>query len=378
MGPRAPKLLFFVTVDWFFCSHFMERAKAARRAGYEVIVLTQVDRYRSAIEDAGLRLIPLAIDRRSLSPLEALNTMWQLVRVFRHERPDLLHQVAIKPILLGGLAARVAGIRRVVNAVVGGGYLFTSTSLLMRSIRPVIRLALRFLLNPPGSRVIFENQDDLVTFVQAHQVRAKDAVLIRGAGVNVDLFQHRSAHNTVPLIVVPARLLWDKGLGEFVEAARLLRNQGIRARFALVGDVDPGNRASIDPIVLHQWRAEGVVELWGFRSDMPQVLAEADIVCLPSYREGLPKALLEAMAAGLPCVTTDVPGCREAVRDGENGLLVPLRDHKTLALALNRLIQDPDLRDQMGQRGKARASTEFASPIICQRTLDVYEELLAS
>lgn len=377
MRPRAPKLLFFVTVDWFFCSHFIERAKAARQAGYEVLVLTHVDRHRATIEEAGLRLIPLDIDRRSLSPLAALKTLKQLVCVFRHERPDLLHQVALKPILLGGLAARISGINRVVNAVVGGGYLFTSPSRVVRAIRPLMNLALKLMLNPQGSRVIFENQDDLSDFVIARQVREADAVLIRGAGVDADLFQPRSVCRPVPLVVVPARLLWDKGLGEFVAAARQLRAQGIQARFALVGDQDPENRASIDPAVLDEWKAEGVVELWGFRRDMPQVLAEADIVCLPSYREGLPKALLEAMAAGLPCVTADVPGCREAVRDGENGWLVPPRDSKALAQALRLLIENPDLRNQMGQRGREMVLAEFASPIICRQTLQVYEKMLA-
>ena len=378
MRPRAPKLLYFVTVDWFFCSHFIERAKAARQAGYDVVVLTHVDRHRSVIEEADLRLIPLTIDRRSLNPLEAFRTLIQLIHVFRRERPDVLHQIALKPILLGGFAARLTGIKRVVNAVVGGGYVFTSTSPLVRAIRPLMRLALRLLLNPPGSCVIFENRDDLRSFVASHQVRAEDAVLIRGAGVNADLFQPRAVRRTVPLVVVTARLLWDKGLGEFVAAARLLRQKGVQSRFAIVGDVDPGNRASIDPAILDQWRTEGIVQLLGFRQDMPQVLAAADIACLPSYREGLPKALLEAMAAGLPCVTTDVPGCREAVRDRENGYLVPPRNHEALAHALQQLIEDPDLRHQMGQRGRAMVMAEFASPIICQQTLHVYERLMLS
>lgn len=378
MRHHAPKLLFFVTVDWFFCSHFIERAKAAQRAGYDVVVLTRVDQHRSVIEGAGLRLIPLTIDRRSLNPLEAFKTLVKLVHVFRRERPDVLHQIALKPILLGGFAARLTGIKRVVNAVVGGGYVFTSTSPLMRAVRPLMRLALKLLLNPPGSCVVFENQDDLSSFVRSHQVRAEAAVLIRGAGVDADLFQPQPVRRTTPLVVVTARLLWDKGLGEFVAAARLLRAQGIQARFALVGDLDADNRACIDPAVLDEWKAEGVVELWGFRRDMPKVLREADIVCLPSYREGLPKSLLEAMAAGLPCVTTDVPGCREAVQNGENGWLVPPRDPQALARALNLLIENPDLRCRMGQRGRDMVLTEFASPIICQQTLQVYERMLLS
>lgn len=355
----------------------MERAKAAQEAGYEVAVLTHVDHHGAAIEEAGLRLIPLSIDRRSLNPLLALKTLHQLLRVLRKEKPDLLHQVALKPILLGGLAARIIGIKRVVNAVVGGGYAFTSQVSLMRALRPFIKLALRMLLNPPGSKVVFENQDDLSAFVLAGHVRAQDAILIKGAGVDANLFQPRPVRDSPPLVLVTARLLWDKGIGEFVAAARLLRRQGISARFALVGDVDPGNRACIDTSIIDAWKAEGVVELWGFRQDMPKVLAEADIACLPSYREGLPKALLEAMAAGLPCVATDVPGCREAVRHAHNGLLVPPRNHEALAEALRQLIENPDLRQEMGQRGIAMVITEFSSPIICGQTLEVYESLRA-
>jgi len=378
MSNRTPKLIFFVTVDWFFCSHFMERAKAARQAGYEVCVVTSMSRHRSDIENADCRVIELDVDRRSLSPISAFRTIRQLIVVLRQERPDILHLVAIKPILLGGLAARMTGVTKVVNAVVGGGYAFTSTTPLMRVLRPLIKVALRFFLTPPGSRVVFENRDDLAAFVGAPQIRPEAAVLIRGAGVNLDLYSQRSTPNAVPLVVVPARLLWDKGLGEFVAAARLLRGQGVNARFAIVGGADPGNRASIPSAVLEQWRVEGVIELWGFRPNMPQVLAEADIVCLPSYREGLPKALLEGMAAGLPCVTSDVPGCREAVVHGDNGLLVPPRDHLALAKALHRLILDSDLRLQMGKRGRIMASTEFSSSIICRQTLQVYQHLLQS
>jgi glycosyltransferase involved in cell wall biosynthesis len=375
---RPPKLIYFVAVDWFFCSHFIDRAKAAQRAGFDVVVLTSIDRHRAEIESAGFRVIELRIDRKSLSLISAFQTIAKLMHIFRDERPDILHQVAIKPILLGGFAARITKIGKVVNAVVGGGYAFTSRSPLMLLLRPFIKLALGLLLNPPNSRVIFENKDDITSFVSARSVRPEAAVLIRGAGINIDFYSPRLSANDIPRVIVPARLLWDKGLGEFVDAARLLRSKGVVARFAVVGGEDVGNRASIPSAVLEQWRTDGDVELWGFRSNMPEVFAEADIVCLPSYREGLPKALLEGMAAGLPCVTTDVPGCREAVRDGENGLLVPPRDHEALAKALDRLIQDSELRTQMGIRGRNMAITEFATEIVCHQTLQVYEDLLQS
>lgn len=378
MRSNQPKLIFFVAVDWFFYSHFLERAKFALDAGYEVIVVTAVGHHRSDIERVGVRVIPLEIDRKSLNPFSALRTIWQLVAIFRRERPDIIHQVAIKPILLGGLAARVVGVMSVVNAVVGGGYAFTSKSRSMRILRPFLEVALKSLLNPVKSTVIFENRDDLIDFVEAHLVRSDATALIRGAGVSVEMYSVKAEVSEIPLVVVPTRLLWDKGLAEFVEAARILRRQGVKARYVIVGAEDPDNRASIPMAVLEKWRLEAAVELWGFRSDMPNVLAEADILCLPSYREGLPKALLEGMAAGLPCVTTDVPGCREAVIDGKNGLLVPARDPQALAAALCKLIVSPALRLQMGKCGREMASNEFSSSIICRQTLNVYEELLVA
>lgn len=378
MTSKSSKLIFFVTADWFFCSHFIDRAISAREAGYDVAVITQIsEKHQSIIESAGIRVIPLSIDRKSLNPFSALVTLWRVMQILQKEKPDILHQVALKPILIGGLAAKMARVNHIVNAVVGGGYALTSSSMLMRLLRPIIRLGLKLLLNPQGSRVIFENSDDLSTFVQEGWLRAEDAVLIRGAGVNESLFQSPPKNNTLPLIAMPSRLLWDKGVGEFVQAARMLRDSNVKARFVLVGHPDPGNRASIDPVVLEKWKEEGIVEFWGFRQDMPRVLNETDIVCLPSYREGLPKVLLEAMAASLPCVTTDVPGCREAVQDQENGLLVPPRDAEALAQALHKLIQNQEMRVQMGRNGRFKVLNDFSSSIICKKNLEVYEKLMS-
>ncbi|QHE78147.1 glycosyltransferase family 4 protein [Hydrogenophaga sp. PBL-H3] len=374
---HPPKLLFLVTVDWFFYSHFLSRATAAQKEGYEVVVLTHCNRHRESIEAAGLRMIPLHIDRRSMNPFSAVLACLRILRVYRYEHPTIVHQVALKPILLGGIAARLSGVKHIVNAMVGGGYVYTSTSPLMFIARPVIQLALRVLLNPQGSRVIFENVDDLESSVHTNQVRASDAVLIRGAGVDPVLYGRKSEGSGEPVVILAARLLWDKGIGEFVRAAETLRLRGIHARFVVVGDSDPGNRACIDNDTLTRWRQEGIVELWGFRKDMPEVLAQASIACLPSYREGLPKFLLEAMATGLPCVTTDVPGCREAVSHEDNGLLVPARDAGALSNALERLLLDPPLRSQMGTRGRQRIIEEFSSTLVEKQTLALYAEVLA-
>lgn len=377
MNRARPKLIFFVSVDWFFCSHFLGRAVAAREAGYEVLVLTDVNRHGEMIRAAGLRLLHLPISRSSLNPFGALLALLRIVRVYRRERPDLIHHVALKPILIGGLAARLTGCRRVVNAVVGGGYAFTAPHPVVRMIRPLLTLGLRLVLNPPGSRVVFENGDDLSGFAKDRLVSPEDAVLIRGSGVDPGRFPLRGATHGLPVVVLVARLLWDKGIGEFVAAAQALRQRGVQARFVIIGDVDPDNRASIDIATLDAWRSDGAVELWGFRSDIPEVLVTTDIACLPSYREGLPKFLLEAMAARLPCVTTDVPGCREAVRDGDNGLLVPARDALALADALERLLRDPAFARKMGERGRQRLEQEFSAQHVNASTLALYREILS-
>lgn len=376
MRRSGPKLLFFVTVDWFFCSHFLGRAVAAQQAGYEVIVLTRVERHGEIIRDAGFRLLPLKISRGSVNPLGALRALLHVVRVYRAESPDIVHHVALKPILLGTLAARLVGLRRVVNAVVGGGYAFSSGRILAQLLRPLVKTALKLLLNPQGSKVVFENKDDLESFSKTGLVRLADSVLIRGAGVDPGQFQPSVAVHEPHVVVLVARLLWDKGIGEFVEAARMLRQRGVTARFVIVGDVDPENRACIDAETIDSWRKDGIVELWGFRTDIPQVLAEASIACLPSYREGLPKSLLEAMAAGLPCVSTDVPGCREAVRDGDNGLLVPAKNPSALADALELLIKNPVLARRMGKRGRERLEQEFSAQQVNSATLALYREML--
>lgn len=371
-----PKLLLFVSVDWFFWSHFLDRAVAAARDGFDVVVVTHVTEHREKIEAAGLKVIHLTLDRKSVNPFLAFVALFRLWKILRRERPSIVHNVALKPIILGSLAARLMGRVPIVNAVVGGGFIFSSNGLVARSIRFPIGLALKLLLNPPMSRVVFENSDDLKSFVSLGYVHPRDAVLIRGAGVDLARYTQNDVAAGIPLIVLPARLLWDKGIGEFVDAARLLKRDRVIARFVVVGGPDPDNRASIDGETLAKWREEAVVEFWGFRSDMPAVLAKASVVCLPSYREGLPKALLDGMAAGLPCVTTDVPGCREAVVDGVNGILVAPRDHVALAQALRTLILDVKQRKSMGILGYSIAKKEFHNTLIQEKTSAVYRQLL--
>jgi glycosyltransferase involved in cell wall biosynthesis len=372
---RKPKLIMVLTEDWFFCSHFLERAVAARDAGYNVTILANENGKSALIRAAGLGFIGVPLKRRGLNPLVEARTVRAILAAYRELRPTLVHHVGLKPVLYGSLAARLAGLRSVVNAPVGMGFVFTSRSLKSRLLRPLVRLALRLFMNPSGSKVVFENGDDLANLVEEGAVRPQDAVLIRGSGIEVADYKPAIESPGPPIVALISRMLWDKGVGEFVEAARMLRADRISARFWLVGATDPQNPAAISEGQLRKWRDEGAVEWLGQRDDIPAILARSQIACLPSYREGLPRSLLEAMAAGLPIVSTDVPGCREAVRHGENGLLVPARDSVALAAGLRLLIEDPALRRRFGVAGRRRAEHEFASSIVIAQTLAVYAKL---
>jgi glycosyltransferase involved in cell wall biosynthesis len=370
-----PRLVMLLTEDWFFCSHFLERAAAARDAGYDVTVLANENGSAAQIRGAGLTFIPIPLNRQELNPLVEVKTLRAILAIYRKLRPALVHHVGLKPLIHGSLAARFAGIRTVVNAPVGMGFVFTSHSLKSRLLRPFVRLALRLLMNPRGSKVVFENGDDLKSLVENGSVRAKDAVLIRGSGIDVAAYASAVESDGPPVVSLVSRMLWNKGIEEFVEAARKLRAERVSARFWLVGATDPQSPAAISEDQLLAWHEEGAVEWLGRRDDIPSILARSQIACLPSYREGLPRSLLEAMAAGLPIVSTDVPGCREVVRHGENGLLVAAGDSAGLASALRSLIEDPELRHRFGVAGRRRAEREFASSIVIEETLAVYAGL---
>lgn len=367
-----PRLLFLVTEDWYFVSHRLPLAIAAREAGFDVAVATRVRQHGQAIENAGIELVPFELSRRGGNPMAEIS---RLTGLYRRQRPAIVHHVALKPVLYGSLAARLARVGRVVNAVAGLGWLFTSGGLAARAVRPVVRGLLARLLDARGSRTIVQNPDDLALLAQAG-VSQDRLRLIRGAGVDTVLFAPTPTPPQPVTAVLAARMLWDKGVGEFVEAARLLSQAGTRARFALVGAPDPANPASVPEATLRGWHGEHGLEWWGHRADMPEVFAASHIVCLPSYREGLPKTLLEAAACGRPIVAADVPGCREIVRHGDNGLLVPARDAPALADALATLIGDPDMCRRMGEQGRALAVDGFSQERVIAETLAVYRELM--
>jgi glycosyltransferase involved in cell wall biosynthesis len=371
MPARRRKLLFLVTEDWYFVSHRLALAVAACHAGYEVSVATRVRNHGEVIRQAGLRLIPFENSRSSLNPARELWTLSRLILLWLRERPDVAHHVAMKPVIYGSIASRIAGTPCVVNALAGMGWLFTSVTGPARWLQPLVRRALKFALGT--GTVLVQNPDDARTLAEIG-VPERLIRCVAGSGVDLARFAPRPEPEGVPVVLLCARLLWHKGVGEFVEAARLLRRRGVEARFVLAGEPDPANPSAIPAERISEWVAEGVVEYLGWVEDMPQLLARSSLVCLPSYREGLPKALIEAAAAGRPIVTTDIPGCRQAVREGDNGVLVPPRNAEALASEIARLIANPGLRREMGARGRIRAEQEFAAEHVIRKTLALYGE----
>lgn len=369
---KKPKLLFVVTEDWYFASHRLELAIAASEAGFDVAVAARSGGWRERIEAAGIRFIPFEMSRRGLNPLKEGFVVAKLAKIYLKEKPDIIQHVALKPVVLGGMAALLAGHKKVVAAITGLGFLFIDDNRLPLTVR-LIR-AVMPLVAGRGLAIVQNGED--AAMLAACGVHTERIRLIKGAGVDLNVYRQHPKAPGEPVVMLASRLLWDKGVAEFADAAAILRARGVNARFVLVGEPDLDNPAAVPEQSLHQWVEDGLIEWWGRRDDMPAVIPQARLFCLPSYREGLPKVLLEAAACARAIVTTDVPGCRDVVRDGDNGLLVPVRDAGALADAIERLLTDSMRCEVMGRRGRALVEEEFSSEIIIEQTLSVYRELL--
>ena len=327
--------------------------------------------------EQGFRWLTLPMERRSLNPFSELATIGALTAIYKQEKPDLVHHFTIKPVVYGSIAARLAGIKYQVNAVTGLGHVFIDRGWLVSVIRPIVRALLRFSLRSTNSLLILQNNDDRELFLLNRLVDVRHLRVIRGSGVNTALFTPRQKSETSKNlhVLLATRLLWEKGIGEYVEAARILREKNLNIEFWIGGSADIGNPASASAQDIAQWEREGIVKALGHIDNMADIMAEADIVVLPSYREGTPKVLLEAAACGLPIVTTDVPGCREVVDHGVNGLLVPAKNASLLAAAIQQLYENATTRQEMGIAGRAKALKEFDERLVIRMTMDVYDEL---
>jgi len=371
-------LLFVVNNPAFFMSHRVPVALAAQKAGYDVHVATMDGPAVADIQALGMTHHAIPMTRSGKHPLQELGTLLALVRLFRRLRPDVVHLVTIKPVLYGGIAARIARVPGMVAAISGLGFVFLSNSLKMRLVRAVVARLYRVALGHPNSRVIFQNANDRDLLKSLGAVREDQVVIIRGAGVDLDAYRPTPEPPAPPVVVtMVARLLRDKGVQEFVQAAKLLRERGVPVTMQLVGGLDAGNPTSATQADVDAWQQDGCVQALGERSDVAALYAAAHIAVLPSYREGLPKSLIEAAACGRAVVTTDVPGCRDAIEPNVTGLLVPVRDAAALADAIERLAQDAALRQAMGTAGRALAEREFDINQVARIHVALYDALSA-
>ncbi len=374
---NAGKVLLVANTDWYLFNFRLALARFLREQGFEVVMVSPAGPYVGELEEEGFRSIEWRVGRRTMSPLGEIQAIARIWRIYQSEKPTLVQHFTIKPVLYGSLAAIFARVPFVVNCVTGLGFIFLNEGLIGRVLRAAVLPLYRLAFSHPNLRVIFENGNDLDTFVRLGLVRREVSTVIRGVGVDEGYFVPAPEPAAVPpLIVFPARMLLDKGLISLIDAARILREKQVAVRIALVGDPDPGNPASVDQATLRGWEKEGLVEWWGFQRNMRSVYQNCHIVTLPSFGEGLPTVLIEAASCARPIVTTDVSGCREVVTHGVNGLLVPPGDAPALAQAFETLLGDADLRQKMGVAGRQIVLEKFTDEHVNRATFAVYQRVM--
>jgi glycosyltransferase involved in cell wall biosynthesis len=372
------KIIFVVNNPDFLISHRFDICIEAINQGYQAHVASPFKEDAvSKIEAAGMHYHEINFSRKGKNPFLELKTIVSLISLFRKINPDLVHLITIKPYLYGGIAARISGVKSVVSAVAGLGILFSSNQLKYRLLRLALYPLFGFAFGHKNQSVIFQNADDRNALVNWGVVAKDQVKMIRGSGVDLATCAMFDEPSGVPIVSFAARLLRDKGVEVFVEASRLLKQRNIEARFWLIGEPDLGNANSVTQEQLRAWKSEGLVELFGFRKDIPELFAQSNIVTLPSfYGEGLPKVLIEAAACGRAVITTDHPGCRDAVERDLTALLVTVRDSVALADAIQALIESPDKRKAMGQAGRKLAIEEFDVNKVVEEHLKIYTELM--
>lgn len=368
------RLLIVVNELQWLWTHRLPVAQGARAAGWDVQVISPPSTFRDRIEALGFPVHEILLPRADSRPVAVLENARTLRRAYRRIRPTLAHHVTLRPVLAGSLAVRSGIDCAVVNAIAGLGSGFIGEGLAARARRRTLVAALRLALNVRRSRIVFQNQEDRELCIAAGLVDAGRAVVIHGAGVDLSAFQPSPLPQR-PVVLYVGRLVRDKGVGEFIEAARLVRARRPDVTFRLCGEPDPANPTSVTDADVRQWVDDGTVEWLGQRWDMPHVYADATLVALPSYREGLPKALLEAGASGRASIASDAPGCREVIRHGVNGLLVPVRDGEALARAIEEMLANDIALRTMGTAARRIVEEEYGVDGVVAETLALYDVL---
>jgi glycosyltransferase involved in cell wall biosynthesis len=371
------KILYLITEDWFFVSHFLPMAQAARDCGFDVTVATRVRADGERIKAEGFSLIPIKSERGSVSLMRSLRDFSQLFRIVRRERADIVHCIALRPVVIGGLAAKFAGSGTLVLAPTGLGHLWIERGTVVRLARKVVGFIVGSLLRGPRTHYLFENRDDPREF--GLNPDGAEVTIVGGAGVDPEKFPLSEAPPVPPVkVAVVSRMIRPKGIVEAVAAVRRARGLGAPVELHLFGDPDPDNRRSIPQATIAEWTQEAGITWHGRVTDVARVWREHHIAMLLSYREGLPRALVEAAAAGRPIVATDVAGCREVVRDEQEGILAPLGDTEAAAQALVKLAADPALRARMGAAAHARFREHFTADAVRQTVGELYRALVPS
>jgi glycosyltransferase involved in cell wall biosynthesis len=369
-------VLLVANTGWYLYNFRLSLARYLIDQGFEVALVSPDDEFLDLLARQGFRTIPWNLERQAVAPWDEWRSIRALADIYRREMPVLAHHFTIKPVIYGSLAARIARLPATINSVTGRGYVFMGSSAKAFIIRTLVKALFYLVYFHFRVATTFENESDLAFFVQTGLVPNRNVYLINGVGVDIHAFDYAAEiPTTAPLVVFPGRLLWAKGVGTLVDAARILKTR-LPVRIVLVGRPDPGNPESIDEDIIRDWVEQGLVEWWGWQADMRAVYHQCHIVALPSMGEGLSKALLESAACGRPIVATDVQGCREVVIPGVTGYLVPPGDAQVLSEKLERLARDPLLREQMGISGRRLVEENYADHLVNQQMFNVYRSIL--
>lgn len=376
-----PRICYLITQDWYYVSHREALAMQAKKQGFDVNIITQVEKYKEHIKKTGVKLIEINFYRSIKNIFHEFLTIKQIYKAYRNTQPDIIHQVSLKPCLYGSIAIFFCFYGKnkpiVINAFTGLGYVFTSSSFPSRLLRLALIPLFRLLFKQKNMYVVFQNKEDEKIFIQHKITNKNHCYLISGSGVNISQYSYEEQEpegNIVVMLV--ARMLIEKGIYEFVDAAKIIKKEYENIRFVLVGGIDCENPSGISQEKLQAWQEKGIIEWWKKQDDMPKIYNKAHMVVLPSYREGLPKVLLEAAASGKPIITTDVPGCRDAIISNETGILVSPKDTNSLVKAIKCLINNKKKRKLMGQHGRKLVEEKFAMEIINDKFLKLYRKLL--
>lgn len=367
------KILFVINIDWFFISHRLDLALEAIKKGLEVHIACGISDKKEYLESLGLVVHPLEISRSGTGIFKELKAFLEIYRILRKIEPDIAHFITIKPILYGGIISRFLDIKVKLFAISGLGYIFIKRGIFGKIARFFIKFLYKTALGGKNSYVIVQNSSDKQMILDLKAVNRARVLSVKGSGVNLELYSFSKEQNYPIAVVMVSRLLKDKGVWEFVEASKILKQEGVEVKFKLYGTIDMENPASLIKSDLEKIVDEGSVEVCGFAKDVNGVFSQANIVVLPSYREGMPKVLLEAAACGRAVVTTDVPGCKDAILPNVTGLLCKAKDEKSLAKQIKILVDDEELRQKMGKAGRELALNEFDIKKVIEKHFDIYE-----